>query len=63
MNMTGSHRALEMTEVLWLLLCACRGEKGGDGGCLGVDYEREGIERGVVMGRTHTAHDTRTQDW
>ena len=30
--------------------------KGGDGGCLGVDYEREGIERGVVMGRTHTRH-------
>ena len=31
-----------------------RGVKGGDGGCLGVDYECEGIERGVVMGRTHT---------
>ena len=33
-----------------------RGVKGGDGGCLGVDYECEGIERGVVMGRTHTRH-------
>ena len=28
--------------------------KGGDGGCLGVEYERAGIERGVLMGRTHT---------
>ena len=33
-----------------------RGVKGGDGGCLGVDSECEGIERVVVMGRTHTRH-------
>ena len=31
-----------------------RGVKGGDGGCLGVDYERERVEGCVVMGRTHT---------
>ena len=31
-----------------------RGVKDGNGGCLGVDHEFECIERGVLMGRTHT---------
>ena len=31
-----------------------RGVKDGNGGCLGVDHECECIERGVLMGRTHT---------
>ena len=41
-----------------------RGVKGGDGGCWGVDSECEGIERVVVMGRTHTRHtNTRLVNW
>ena len=31
-----------------------RGVKDGNGGCLGVDHECECIERGVLMGTTHT---------